>query len=231
MRIAILEDDPSQAAIVNDALSAAGHSCHAFASGDDLVRRLRRETFDLLVLDWVVPGMSGKDVLHSVRQGQSVRVPVLFVTGYNREADITSMLEAGADDYIVKPVSTSMLLARVGALLRRAYQADAAAVKEVFGDIEFDLKLQRAKVRGEEVCLTQKEFELAILLFRSLGRPLSRAHILDMVWKQTDDVPSRKLDTHISWVRNKLALRPEHGYRITSIYGYGYRLEQLECKA
>ncbi|MGV2287359.1 response regulator transcription factor [Trinickia sp. YCB016] len=228
MRIAVLDDDPAQTDFVCQTLAAAGHVCHAFGEGRALVKQLRRQTFDLLVLDWNVPDMSGEDVLNWVRQSVSDRLPVLFMTSRSRETDITSMLNIGADDYVVKPVPAAVLLARVGALLRRAYQLNPAVTKEVFGEFEFDLSAKHVRVKGAAVTLTQKEFELALLLFQHLSRPLSRAHILDVIWKQAADIPSRTMDTHVSMLRAKLGLRPENGYRLTPIYGYGYRLERLE---
>jgi DNA-binding response OmpR family regulator len=228
MRIAVLDDDPAQAGLVCETLSAAGHVCHAYAEGRALVRQLRRQTFDLLVLDWNVPDMSGEEVLRWVRESLSDRLPVLFMTSRSRDADITSILNTGADDYIVKPVSAGVLLARVGSLLRRAYQVNSAALKEIFDDYEFDLGARHVVVRGTPVTVTQKEFELALLLFQHLSRPLSRAHILDVIWKRATDIPSRTMDTHVSVLRTKLGLRPENGYRLTPIYGYGYRLERLE---
>jgi DNA-binding response OmpR family regulator len=209
-------------------LSAAGHACHAFSKGGELVKQLRRQTFDLLVLDWNVPDMAGDQVLHWVRQSLSSRLPVLFMTNRSRETDIASMLNSGADDYVVKPVSEPVLIARVGSLLRRAYQMQPPTLKETFGAYEFDLKSRQASVRGRQVALTQKEFDLALLLFQHLSRPLSRAHILDVIWKQSTDIPSRTMDTHVSMLRSKLGLRPENGYRLTPIYGYGYRLERVD---
>jgi DNA-binding response OmpR family regulator len=228
MRIAVLDDDPAQADLVCQTLSAAGHICHAYAEGRALVRQLRRQTFDLLVLDWNVPDMSGEEVLRWVRESLSERLAVLFMTSRSRETDITSILNTGADDYVVKPVSAGVLLARVGSLLRRAYQLNASALKEVFGDYEFDLGAKHVLVRGTAVAVTQKEFDLALLLFQHLSRPLSRAHILDVIWKQATEIPSRTMDTHVSMLRSKLGLRPENGYRLTPIYGYGYRLERIE---
>lgn len=228
MRIAVLDDDPAQADLVCKTLSAAGHICHAFAEGRTLVRQLRRQTFDLLVLDWNVPDMSGEEVLRWVRESLSERLPVLFMTSRSRDADITSILNTGADDYVVKPVSAGVLLARVGSLLRRAYQINSTALKEIFDDYEFDLSARHVMVRGTLVTVTQKEFELALLLFQHLSRPLSRAHILDVIWKRATDIPSRTMDTHVSVLRSKLGLRPENGYRLTPIYGYGYRLERID---
>jgi DNA-binding response OmpR family regulator len=231
MRIAVLDDDPAQTDFACQTLSAAGHVCHPFSAGSVLVKHLRRETFDLLLLDWNVPDMAGDEVLRWVRQSLSERLPVLFMTSRSRETDITSMLNLGADDYVVKPVSAALLLARVSSLLRRAYPRDPAASRELYGEFDFDLKARQVMVRGEVVALTQKEFELALLLFQYLNRPLSRAHILDMIWKQAVDIPSRTMDTHMSMLRTKLGLRPEHGYRLTPIYGYGYRLETVEPEA
>jgi DNA-binding response OmpR family regulator len=228
MRIAVLDDDPAQADLVCQTLSAAGHICHAYAEGRALVRQLRRQTFDLLVLDWNVPDMSGEEVLRWVRESLSERLPVLFMTSRSRETDITSILNTGADDYVVKPVSSGVLLARVGSLLRRAYKLNTTALKETFGDYEFDLSSKHVLVRGTAVAVTQKEFDLALLLFQHLSRPLSRAHILDVIWKQATEIPSRTMDTHVSMLRSKLGLRPENGYRLTPIYGYGYRLELIE---
>jgi DNA-binding response OmpR family regulator len=228
MRIAVLDDDSAQIEFVCQTLSAAGHICLPFGSGRELVRQLRRQTFDLVMLDWNVPDMSGEEVLCWMRESLSERLPVIFMTSRGRETDVASILNAGADDYIVKPVSAPVLLARVSALLRRAYHLKPAATKEVYGEFEFDLGAGHIIVRGVAVTVTQKEFELALLLFQHLSRPLSRAHILDLIWKQASDIPSRTMDTHISLLRNKLGLRPQHGYRLTPIYGYGYRLERVE---
>jgi DNA-binding response OmpR family regulator len=231
MRIAVLDDDPAQTDFACQTLSAAGHVCHPFSAGNVLVKHLRRETFDLLLLDWNVPDMPGDEVLRWVRQSLSERLPVLFMTSRSRESDITAMLNLGADDYVVKPVSGALLLARVSSLLRRAYPGDPTATRELYGEFDFDLKARQVLVRGQAASLTQKEFELALLLFQYLNRPLSRAHILDMIWKQATDIPSRTMDTHVSMLRTKLGLRPEHGYRLTPIYGYGYRLETVAPEA
>src|SRR6201996_6678326 len=119
MRIAALDDDAAQLERGERVLTEAGHKVQAFALAKPLVAALRRETFDLLVLDWNVPDMSGVEVLRWVRESLSERLPVLFMTSRGRETDITSILNTGADDYVVKPVSAAGLLARVGSLLRR----------------------------------------------------------------------------------------------------------------
>ncbi|QCP54483.1 response regulator transcription factor [Trinickia violacea] len=228
MRIAVLEDDPTQVDLVTQTLTAAGHTCYAFKEGKTLQKRLRRETFDLLVLDWIVPDMSGEAVLKWVRANQTEhRLPIVFLTCRDDEAGIAQVLNAGADDYVVKPVSGPVLCARIGSLLRRVYPVNVEAAVREFDQFSFDVKLKQAYVGNTPVSLTQKEFELALLLFLHLGRPLSRAHILDLVWKQATDILNRTIDTHISMLRTKLGLRPENGYRLAPIYGYGYRLERV----
>ncbi|WCM22569.1 response regulator transcription factor [Paraburkholderia bryophila] len=227
MRIAILEDDPEMAAFLSNTLSSAGHSCHQFASGRDFVRTLRRQTFDLITLDWQVPDMTGEQVLHWVRQHVADPVPVIFITSYARDNDMMSTLNAGADDYVVKPVAAGVLLARVDSLLRRAYKVNPSSVHETYGDFEFDLASEQVRCKGNPVALTRREFLLALLLFQNIGRPLTRAYIFEVVWKQAPDIRSRTMDTHVSLVRSKLSLRPENGYRLASVYAYGYRLEQI----
>jgi DNA-binding response OmpR family regulator len=223
MRIAVLEETQAQADFVCRTLSAAGHTCHTFDDGPALVRQLRSQPFDLLVLDRHAPGLSGDEVLRWVRHHVVERLPVLFMT---RASDTPQ--HADADDHLVKPVSAAALLARVGMLLRGLYQREPVAGKEVFGEYEFEPGAKRVHVRGSAVTLTHKEFELALLLFKHLSRPLSRSHILDAIWKQAAGIPSRTMDTHVSMLRSKLGLRPENGYRLMPIYGFGYRLERIE---
>jgi DNA-binding response OmpR family regulator len=227
MRICVLDDDLSQTAFVAQTLTAAGHVCQVFTEGKSLVHELRRQPYDLLLLDWNMPEMSGDVVLKWVRQNLTTNLPVLFLTSRSLESDIVQMLNAGADDYILKPVSRPVLLARVEALLRRIYMNRNEVTEETYGIYRFDLTTQTALVSDIPAVLTQKEFELALLLFRNLSRPLSRTHIRELVWRQDVDIPSRTIDTHVSQIRSKLVLRPQNGYRITPIYSYGYRLEKV----
>ena len=171
--------------------------------------------------------LEGADVLRWVREKLPAVLPVLFMTSRSGEDDIVAGLAAGADDYMIKPIRRGELVARVQALLRRAYPSQTAIEQIQFSQYIFEPRTGRLTVDGEPAELTQKEFDLALLLFRNLGRPLSRAYILEAVWLRDIEIPSRTMDTHISRVRTKLKLRPENGFRLAPVYSYGYRLEQL----
>lgn len=226
MRIAVLEDDPTQREALRGALLDAGFDVLCYGAGRDMAFALRRESFDLLVLDWQLPDLSGIDILRSVRAAGQ-RTPVLFVTIRDDERDVVAALEAGADDYMTKPLRMGEFVARARAVIRRNQPAALGERELSYDRYGFDLKTQRASVGGEPVELTQKEFHLAVLLFRNVGKPLSRGHIREAVWGHGSDVPSRTMDTHVSRVRSKLSLRPESGFLLAPVYSYGYRLEHL----
>jgi DNA-binding response OmpR family regulator len=151
-----------------------------------------------------------------------------MLTGRTGDGDIVHGLDIGADDYVTKPVNSAVLKSRVEALLRRSYGHATAPKIEAFGDHVFDPMGMSVTVRGTEVELTAKEFGLALLLFRNLNRPLSRAHIMETVWGRNPEIPSRTLDAHVSQIRGRLGLRPENGLRLASVYSFGYRLEQID---
>jgi DNA-binding response OmpR family regulator len=229
MRIAILEDDISQTELLSHWLQLAGHHPHAFEQGANLLRALERESFDALLLDWNVPDLSGVEVLKRVRQRLHSSVPVLFVTGRNREDDVVLALREGADDYMIKPVRRLELLARLEALSRRGrHGQEQAEVLEV--DVfRVDCQTRTVLRHGRQVDLTAKDFDLSVLFLRNIGRLLSRGHIRETVWGPNAVVTSRTLDTHVSRIRNKLGLTPEHGWRLAAVYRYGYRLEHLDA--
>jgi DNA-binding response OmpR family regulator len=230
MRIAVLEDDDSQRDWTNSFMLALGYACHAYASSEALLRDLRRENFDLLILDWNIPDMSGLEVVRWVRANLKVRVPVLFVISHVDEADLVEALKAGTDDYMCKPVRVPELLARLHALLRRAYPEQTSEVL-TSGPYAFDKKAKTLTFNGKLLELKHREYELAYLLFSRLGELLSRKYLQESVWGGQADVVSRTLDTHISRLRVKLDLRPENGYRLSSVYSLGYRLEALSQRA
>ena len=225
MRIAILEDDPDQLALLKHWLVPDGHDVHGYLRGRDAMNHAGRESFDLFVLDWQVPDVSGVEVLKWVRANVSKSVPILFVTVRDSEQDIVFALEQGADDYMVKPVRRQELVARMHALLRRAYPREEQKQLS-FPPFEIDTQRNEISRDGAKIDLTPKEFELTVALFRNLGRLMSRGHLQETVWGRSGDLATRTVDTHVSQVRKKLDLA-ETGYRVVPIYNYGYRLEKI----
>lgn len=227
MNIASLEDDPDQAQQILRVLSDAGHACRNFSLGRDLLSALRTEPFDLILLDWHLPDIDGNAVLHWIRANLGMHVPVIFLTSRAQEADIVEGLQAGADDYIIKPWRAGELLARVTALLRRTHGiAPDAGVFQVEG-YRIDPSSRQIFLHGEAITLAPKEFDLAVLFFRNTGRLFSRDVLAESVWNRDIPATSRTLDTHLSNIRQKLRLRPENGVKLSSSYALGYRLEVL----
>jgi DNA-binding response OmpR family regulator len=227
MRIAVLDNDRSQTELICQVLSAAGHTCQQFSSSKEMMSQVRRDSVDMLVIHWQLADASSADVVRWVREHLSPTLPVLFITSRSSEDDIVAGLAAGADDYMIKPIRRGELVARVQALLRRAYPTQNMVEQIQFGSYVFQARTGRVTIKGKPVDVTQKEFDLALLFFRNMGRPLSRAYILEAVWSRDVQIPSRTMDTHVSRVRSKLQLRPENGFRLVPVYSYGYRLEQL----
>ncbi len=227
MRIAVLDSDHNQAVLICQVLTAAGHSCQSFGSAKDMLAQLRKDNTDMLILDWQAADLPGAEVLRRAKEKLSAQTPVMFLTNSSAEDDIVSGIAAGADDYLIKPLRRGELVARVQALLRRAYPTQSGAEQLQFGPYVFETRPGRLLMDGAVIDVTHKEFYLALLFFRNIGRPLSRAYIHESVWIRETAVPSRTMDTHVSRVRNKLHLKPENGFRLVPVYSYGYRLEKL----
>lgn len=150
-------------------------------------------------------------------------MPVIFITARQGESDIVAALEAGADDYLVKPVRQFELLARIGALARRAQPETEVLEHDPY---TFDTSNRQISVDGEPIKLTEKEYDLALFLFRNRGRVLSRQHLLTSVWGTSAELNTRTVDTHASRLRKKLKLSATEKWKLTSIYQHGYRLEE-----
>ncbi|WP_198972135.1 response regulator transcription factor [Xylophilus sp. ASV27] len=230
MRIAILEDDSDHAEALVKPLERLGHTCFVCRDGRDFVRSLSRESYHLFVLDWQVPNLSGLVALDWIRRHLPRSIPVLFVTSRDQEEDIVQGLEAGADDYMIKPVRAYELTARVRALLRRAYPTPELESAPAVGAYVFDLHRREVRVAGVPVVLKPKEYALALFLFRNMGRLLSHQHLLSEVWG-LEGVDSRTVATHMSQLRRKLAFGPQHGVRLMPVYGLGYRFEPVQALA
>lgn len=243
MRIAVLEDDTPQRVHVIRALNQqmALPEEHItivpFDKGEALRRALRLDTFDLLVLDWSVPDLDGIDLLRWLRDHQKDTTPVLMLSMHGSERQIAQALDEGANDYVVKPFRTMELCARIRRLLRQhsdATQAKATTTQpslERYGAWLFDRGL--LTVESPTACsdipqrcqLTDREFQLALALFRHIGQPVSRSYLLEHASHRGETPSSRALDSHIYRLRSKLGLHPANGVRLQTLYGQGYRLE------
>ncbi|CAG2149819.1 response regulator transcription factor [Cupriavidus numazuensis] len=230
--IASLEADPVHAALIRRIVNEGGYECVSFSQSRRLLLALHDTAFDLLLLDWQMPGMSGREVLNWVRGNLDRRIPVMFLSSRNAEADIVSALVAGADDYMAKPIRAAELSARIGAVLRRSSPDNVArnAPLRLAGYV-FDCAARQVTCHGHPICLTPKEFDLAVLLFRNEGRIVTRDHIIATVWGREISPLSRTIDTHVSRVRSKLGLHARNGLRLTPVYTHGYRLELAESEA
>jgi two-component system, OmpR family, response regulator RegX3 len=225
VRIAIIEDDLDIGSILRDWLIDAKHTVHLFPTGKSAQREIARESFDLFIMDWQLPDISGDEVLRYIRDTVDHWVPVIFVTSRDSEEDIVTALRLGADDYMIKPVRRMELIARIDAMSRRR----ATVKEEVVSIPPYRIVTQSREIYVGDVLveLTDKEYELALFLFKNVGQLLSRGHISESVWGRGEEVLSRTIDTHVSRLRKKLEILPDNGFRLSPVYNFGYRFEKL----
>lgn len=210
-------------------LQEAGHECVWYREGQEFLHQARKGNFDVVLLDWLLPNLSGEEILARLRRQSDWDTPIVFVTARDSEEDMVRMLNQGADDYLVKPVHQPVLMARIHAVTRRSSKPNAQGVISL-NEFQIDPESRLVTRHGEPVKLTEKEFKLANLIFQNVGRLLSRDHILSSVWGYDSSLNTRTVDTHMSRIRKKLELFPEHGWRLSSIYHQGYRLEQIHAE-
>ncbi|MFC3174228.1 response regulator transcription factor [Novosphingobium bradum] len=225
MKVAILDKDPTFRQALVTLVEDAGFHSTSFQSGRELMRSLQRDGHDLLVIDWDLPDLSGPNLLEGVRNQVGFNPPLLLLTAPLASPDLALALRTGADCVLAKPCTHEVLAAQVLALARRSTNCSELAV-ETFGEFRFELPTRRLIISGRALHLTPKEFTLALLLFRNLNRAVSRSYILETVWGIDPALSTRTIDIHISKIRTKLGLRPESGYRLSPVYGFGYRLEE-----
>ncbi|SRR5579875_3399972 len=225
--ILIIEDADELAQVLARELTAEGFQVTLAATGEDGLARFAQAAPDLVVLDWMLPGMSGLDVLRQIRAGSPT--PVMMLTARDAEADRVTGLEVGADDYLPKPFAMREFIARVRALLRRVelvrqmVQADRRQHGDLitYGPLVLDAAAHAATLRGASLDLSPTEFALLHLLLRNPGRAFSRAYLIETIWGETAIDGDRSVDNTILRLRKKLG---ELANRIETVWGIGYRL-------
>lgn len=223
IQIGLVEDDPIQAKIIGTMVGNAGMDCLHYVTELEFRRRMGPESIDLLLLDWNLPGVSGLELLRELRQASS-GLPVIFLTGNDSEQDIVTGLQAGADDYIVKPARPAELVARIRSALRRSGPPTGHQVIEDADPFTFDLERRRLLLHGEPVELTDREFDLLVFLFQRRGKVVSRETLLAQVWRVGPNVATRSIDTYVSRLRKRLGLQGDSEWRLEGVYQHGYRL-------
>jgi two-component system phosphate regulon response regulator PhoB len=221
-RILVVDDEPDIVALVAYHLAKAGYRVSTAASGADALSRARQERPALLVLDLMLPGLSGFEVLEQLRAEEATSgIAVLMLTARKEEQDRIRGLSIGADDYLTKPFSPQELVLRVGAILRRVRAAPEASDLLKIGPVHIDRGGHRVTVDGAEVELTPTEFKLLLTLAERRGRVQARAHLLETVWEAAPDIQTRTVDMHIQRLRSKLGAA---GDLIETVRGFGYRM-------
>jgi two-component system phosphate regulon response regulator PhoB len=229
-RVLIVEDEEPLTLLLRYNLEAEGYEVDAVGRGDEADMRLREQVPDLVVLDWMLPGLSGIELCRRIRaRRETERLPVIMLTARGEEGDRVRGLSTGADDYIVKPFSVPELLARVRSLLRRAKPAHVATLL-VAGDIELDRETHRVRRSGQELHLGPTEFRLLEFLMQSPGRVFTREQLLDGVWGNDVYIDERTVDVHVGRLR-KAINRPHQLDPIRTVRGAGYSFDETFAKA
>lgn len=215
IKILIVDDEKPICDLIDLNLSAAGYSCTAVQDGIKAIEAVEKEEYDLILLDIMLPGADGYDVMDYIRP---LKIPVIFISAKHEVRDRVKGLKLGADDYLVKPFDVVELVARVEAVLRRYNKTET---RIVIGDVEIDSEARRVKKAGQPVPLTSKEFDLLMLFAENRNVALFRENLYERVWEDEYFSDSRTLDLHVQRLRRKLGW--EHN--LVAVYKVGYRLE------
>ena len=215
IKILIVDDEQPICDLIDMNLSAAGYACVAVQDGLAAIEAVEKNTFDLILLDIMLPGADGYDVMEYIRP---FTVPVIFISAKHEVKDRVKGLKLGADDYLIKPFDVTELLARVEAVLRRYNKTDKVIT---LGDVEIDVEARRVKRGGSPISLTSKEFDLMLLFVENRNVALFRENLYERVWDDEYFANSRTLDLHVQRLRRKLGWEKN----LVAVYKVGYRLE------
>jgi DNA-binding response OmpR family regulator len=223
--IAVVEDDLAFASAMEEFLGAAGYTVSSYDSSQKFLAALRQSECDLLIVDWSIPDLSGIEVLEYIRKFHP-DMPAIMLTARSENIDIVRGLQAGADDYVAKPVDPDVLAQRIKSLLRRS----KGEVKNVSENVILGRYLLRPSTStiylgDEEIVVPKREFDMAMLFFTNPNRLLSRQYLAATLWGKVVDYQSRTIDTHVARLRKNLKLDPTSGISLNALYGFGYTLQ------
>ncbi|MGH3414231.1 MAG: response regulator [Marmoricola sp.] len=222
-RVLVVEDEESYRDALSYLLSREGFEVGLAATGPEALAELGRHGADIVLLDLMLPGLSGTEVCRRIRQDSNV--PVIMVTARDEEVDKVVGLELGADDYVTKPYSPRELVARIRAVLRRGAEPDQSDDVLVADNVRLDAARHVVTVDGEEIALPRKEFELLELLLRNAGRVLTREQLIARVWGPDYVGDTKTLDVHVKRLRGRIEPDPARPRQLVTVRGVGYRLE------
>jgi len=222
-RILIVEDESSLSEPLAYLLEREGYETEIAADGITAVAEFDRNGADLILLDLMLPGLSGTEVCREIRTRSTV--PIIMLTAKDSEVDVVVGLELGADDYVTKPYKSRELLARIRAVLRRRTEEDDTEAILAAGDVRMDVERHTVAVNGTDVALPLKEFELLEFLLRNSGRVLTRGQLIDRVWGADYFGDTKTLDVHIKRIRSRIEKEPSQPTMLVTVRGLGYRFE------
>jgi two-component system response regulator RegX3 len=224
-RVLVVEDDENMRTLVADVCRRERYDLVEAATGELGLSMATADEPDIVLLDWVLPDMSGIDVCRELRRRGAI-CPILMLTGRTAKVDVVVGLQVGADDYITKPVDLHELAARLAAHLRRSRMSPTGSREGLLrvGDVQIDTEAHRVRVGDNEVRLTLTEFNLLALLAANQGRVLTRSQLLEKVWGYLAEVDHHSVDPHVQRLRRKLEARGQSGVALDAVPGLGYRL-------
>jgi DNA-binding response OmpR family regulator len=223
--VLVVDDEPTIAEVVARYLERAGYGATVASDGPSAIEAAGRIRPDLVVLDLMLPGLDGLEVMRRLREQDPERIAIILLTAKGEESDRVAGLRLGADDYVVKPFSPAELVARVDAVLRRIDTSPSQEAPLELADMTIDPSARRVFVRGEEAQLTQREFDVLLFLARHPGQVFSREQLMDAVWQYSFYSDTSTVTVHIRRLRAKIELDPARPNRIQTVWGVGYRFQ------
>jgi DNA-binding response OmpR family regulator len=221
--VLVVDDEPTIAEVVSKYLERAGYHARIAADGSQALAAVASQRPDLVVLDLMLPGVDGLEVMRRLREQSAEPIATILLTAKGEESDRVVGLRLGADDYVVKPFSPAELVARVDAVLRRIATPQGRSRPLVCGDLTIDPSSRRVQVKDQEVQLTQREFDLLLFLARHPGQVFSRNQLMDAIWQYSFYTDTSTVTVHIRRLRAKVEVDPARPRHIETVWGVGYR--------